>query len=500
MNAGARAWPGAEKWAFAALFAIAAALRFAVALTTGAVHPDEIFQYLEQAHRAAFGYGVVPWEYRYGMRSWLLPLTLSPLMRLGEALAPGTQLYLILPKLLMACLSLLVLPAAFSLGARLSRFHGWVAMIVAAIWYEIVYFGGHVLTEPAAVALILPAAALLLNGEQTRRRVALAGFLLGMAAILRFHYLPAMAVLVLFSCARSWRERLVPLLAGGAAAGAIGSIVDLATGLAPFGWLWSNFGQNIIANRSADFGVSPPLAYLATLNYGWSLAFWPILLLQLPVMRKYYPLILMALVNIAVHSAIGHKEYRFIFLSSATLVIVAAIGSTECVRLLGRRLSPWWARLSKPTPILVWMFTSAILAASGSIGSSWHAFSAGSETIASLRRVPGLCGVGLVDVDFWDTGGYSYLHRPTPFYVARTSAGGQSKLRQLAPAFNAILAPTARPWAVPPGYRRLACSSARGGQGGSRTIGLCTYVRSGGCNPAVARHQRLEAVMRRRNW
>ena len=32
-------------------------------------HPDEIFQYLEQAHRLTFDYGYLPWEYRYGTRS-----------------------------------------------------------------------------------------------------------------------------------------------------------------------------------------------------------------------------------------------------------------------------------------------------------------------------------------------------------------------------------------------------------------------------------------------
>ncbi len=34
-------------------------------------HPDEVFQVLEQAHRLVFGYGIVPWEYRFGTRSWM---------------------------------------------------------------------------------------------------------------------------------------------------------------------------------------------------------------------------------------------------------------------------------------------------------------------------------------------------------------------------------------------------------------------------------------------
>ena len=61
-------------------------------------HPDETIQYLEQAHRIVFGYGVVPWEFRYFIRSWLIPLLLVPPMALGEAINPGGTLYLILPR------------------------------------------------------------------------------------------------------------------------------------------------------------------------------------------------------------------------------------------------------------------------------------------------------------------------------------------------------------------------------------------------------------------
>src|SRR5262249_43210459 len=34
---------------------------------------DEVFQSTEQAHRLVYGYGLVPWEFQLGMRSWLLP-------------------------------------------------------------------------------------------------------------------------------------------------------------------------------------------------------------------------------------------------------------------------------------------------------------------------------------------------------------------------------------------------------------------------------------------
>jgi hypothetical protein len=56
------------------ILVLAFLLRATFAVTTNFItHPDEIFQYLEQAHRLVFGYGIVPWEYDYGVRSWIVP-------------------------------------------------------------------------------------------------------------------------------------------------------------------------------------------------------------------------------------------------------------------------------------------------------------------------------------------------------------------------------------------------------------------------------------------
>ena len=69
----------ARKWTPLCLHAIAAgalALRLAFVWRSEHLgHPDEVFQYLEQAHRLVYGYGFVPWEYRFARRNWLLPGT-----------------------------------------------------------------------------------------------------------------------------------------------------------------------------------------------------------------------------------------------------------------------------------------------------------------------------------------------------------------------------------------------------------------------------------------
>ncbi|HEY4126052.1 MAG TPA: hypothetical protein VGM36_15625, partial [Rhizomicrobium sp.] len=46
--------------------------------------PDEVFQSLEQGHRLAYGYGLVPWEFDYGARSWLLAYVAAGAMRVSD--------------------------------------------------------------------------------------------------------------------------------------------------------------------------------------------------------------------------------------------------------------------------------------------------------------------------------------------------------------------------------------------------------------------------------
>jgi len=75
--------PGEKRLGLPVILLVALALRAALLVTPRSFHPDEVFQYLEQAHRIVFGYGVVPWEYNYGIRSWLLPAVLSRFMAAG---------------------------------------------------------------------------------------------------------------------------------------------------------------------------------------------------------------------------------------------------------------------------------------------------------------------------------------------------------------------------------------------------------------------------------
>src|SRR6202163_1083038 len=101
------------------LLALAMLVRLAAIIAFPSLHhPDENFQLFEQAHRFAFGYGVVPWEFRDGIRSPVLPYTLAALFWLGERLFGGPEDYLLVARSALGAASLAGVGGGFPHGPR----------------------------------------------------------------------------------------------------------------------------------------------------------------------------------------------------------------------------------------------------------------------------------------------------------------------------------------------------------------------------------------------
>jgi phosphatidylinositol glycan class B len=471
---------------FLLIAAVAIALRIAAFQPFAIHHPDEALQYLEQAHRLAFGTGLVPWEYRVGMRSWLVPVLLAGPMALGKMLAPGSLVYLVLARAFAASLAFAPVIAAWAIGRRASRAHALVAMAVIAIWYESVYFSVHVLTEPLAVAAFLSAAAIAVPGA-SRRRLIVGGALLMLAAILRIQYAPAIAVFALVAFRLRWRDWRW-LAAGGLLAAAASSAIDLVMGQWPFAWAWANVQQNVVANKAAEFGELGIDAYNKMLWLHWQLAMVPILLCAMRGARRSPALAMAALVNLVVHLAIGHKEYRFILLTGEITILLAAIGSVDLVERLRGRVS---VRAVIVALIASWGIASAALATSDVTDLGWHRFESGNRLARKAALRPA-CGVALVDGSYWATGGQTYLDRIPLYYIlGRNASAERAQFAATAQAYDAIIAAPDRS-TIPANYRRLDCS----GEGSER---LCLAVRDGGCRRDAASDARLMQRMMEAN-
>lgn len=486
------------------LLIVAAIVRVtATALTSNSfLYPDELFQYLEQAHRHVFGYGVVTWEYRLGLRSWLYPLMLAVPMRLGDALDPDGSLYLLLPRATAALSSLAIVWAAFVLGRRLSIVHAIVAAFVVTIWFEFVLYAAHSLTESLSFGAFMIGAVL---ASDTRRGFPLlvgAGLAFGLAAILRFQHIPTIAAFVLASRLplRLW----LPILAGAAIAAAASAAVDLYAGQVPFAWLAANIGSNFLAGKADQFGTSPLLAYIGEAMHRWGLWLLPILLLAAQGARHDRPLMWAALANLAFHMMIPHKEYRFIFLTMSIVVILAGLGTGEMLIEARKR----WATLRLPMVMAgamsIWLVASVAQAMSVSVATDWKAYSPLPEALAQTRRLGNLCGVVVYRTGFWTGASYATLHRKVPMYlVAPPSLKGidadpPTELRGMTPAANVIIAQPTDRGDLDPRYRAASCHRSAS----TEFPTMCVFVRPGGCAGA-GRQQRaheINAVLRRTGW
>ena len=466
-----------RRWLIVAGFvALAVALRlFAAAAFPNIHHPDEIFQALEQAHRAAFGFGLVPWEFRDGARSWLLPGMLVGPMLLGEAIDPGGVAYRVLPQLLMVLLSASVVIVAYQWAFRMGRVHATLAALVLCVWFEFVYFGGKTLSEVVATTFLF--AGLFLCSERIElrgaRTAALVGSCLGLAFVFRFHLAPAIAVAACWYARAEIRHRWVPLAVGALPPLALLAYADWQAWSTPFESVFNNFVANVVDNRSHRYGISPPLWYLWELGRRWGIAALPIVILAIHGARRRPLPLLIAVVVIVSHSFIAHKEYRFIYPALLLIAFSAAIGTAEIISRFSESSRFVTARGALLLGCTLWTSTSLALAFSDAMRPLWLRGRAGLELVARAGT-DGSCGVAILESWAW-TGGYSSLHRGIPIHVPRRS--GSTRLN--VSSFDALIANSA--WKPPAqlGFKRVSCAA----QLTYTSESLCLWRRRGTCEP-----------------
>ncbi len=482
----------ARRHPLALILLLAAVLRVFVTGGASAHHPDEIFQYLEQAHRLVFGYGFVPWEYREGMRSWLVPIALAGPMWVGGAIAPASLAYLVLPRMLVALSTLGVVWGAWSLGERLSRRHAIAAAFVAAMWFEQVFYASHTLTETMATAAAIPGIALLQS--ERRRSLAAAGALLALAALVRFHYAPVLAFLVIWRCRVDWRA-WAAVIGGAVPVLTLSAVVDVAMGMRPYDWILVNFRRNIIENASATYGVSGPLFYLQELGKSWGYAFIPVIFLAVFGSRRYPQLLIAAALTVGLHMLIGHKEPRFILLATTLVVILAAIGTATLIEMAtARRNAMTGAALA------AWAAVSVALALTGEMRLRWSNEAPALSAAILAGQDPKLCGMATYGMRYWQSGGYTFLHRDVPIYPLSAHDEitippiDRASLALISSGFDAILTTPIGTPDIPTSYRLVTCRiPPRALSDAAEQAGraICLYRRSGGCDPVVASAWRL---------
>ena len=308
---------------------LAFAARVAVGLANdGVLHPDEVMQYLEQAHRLVFGAGMVPWEYEYGLRPWVVSLALAVPLRVLELVGMDTPaVYQPVLEAVLSAASLAVPYAAYRVARALfGADAGHLALLFTAFWYELVSYG-HRATIDAIVAYVACAALALVFAQPTGAVRLTCGALVALAFVLRFQMAPALAAIALVAAVR-WRSRVWMAALGCVAVVVAGGALDYYTWGMWFSATVNSVALNGMANLAALFGVEPFWWYgaaLVVLSGGLAVAGALGLALG---WRASWPLLAVGGAILAGFSAIGHKETRFVFmLTPIWLIGLAALAA-----------------------------------------------------------------------------------------------------------------------------------------------------------------------------
>lgn len=408
--------------------------RAAVALSGDfALHPDEIFQYLEPAHRAVFGYGVTYWEYFYGARSWLVPGLVASVLKLFDAIGLGEpQWYTVGVELVFSAVSLTIpIGMYFATRSHFGETAARVALLAGAFWYELCGFAHKPMTEFVATGPLLLVLWIAVRPGPIALGPGLCAALLAvLATAVRLQYAPAAAVLFALVLLRAER-RPVLLLATGAMVLAVGAFDAVVWDRGLFHSYVTNVRFNLAMGTELT-GESPPWQYLAwlfTAHGGLSAA----CVLAAAFGPRRYGLVL-ALIGLIViiHSMQPHKEYRFVF---AAVPLLIMIGADLAVRLHGYGV-PGRAVAACVAAVFACVSAGGILNMLPYQDQVYRAWSretgrvvflgarhAQDQVFAAYRWLASVPRVGAVwhaDRHYYNTPGYYHLHRDVPLYDRRT--------------------------------------------------------------------------------
>ncbi len=418
------------------VLALAFAARAAVALSGDFVlHPDEIMQYLEPAHRLVFGNGVIYWEYFYGARSWLVPGAVAAVLKLFDLVGLGEPGWYVGGVKLLWCALSLAVPAGMYCFARrhFGESSARLALLAGAFWYELAAFAHKPLTELVATAPLIGLLALCVRPAVDRPRVIWhAAGLAVLVAALRMHYAPVALVLAAIVFVRT-RQKLLLASACTALLFAVGIFDGLTWGGDLFHSYVTNLRFNLLAGEEfVGADAAHHLLWWFVIAGGGLGALCLVAALRWP--RRYGLLLGLTGLVLLTHSLPAHKEYRFVF---AAIPVWLLIGAD-----LGARAAAWAARRASRAAAERWALAAAgalfaCVSFSGvlkSLPAQAQAYRQWSDEAALfgfvrdhdplfaayryLARAQDVGAVWQVDRGYSSTPGYYYLHRAVPLYDA----------------------------------------------------------------------------------
>ena len=306
------------------VLALAFAVRAAIALCGDFVlHPDEVMQYLEPAHRLIFGNGVTYWEFFYGARSWLVPGMVAGMLKVFDLVGLGEPFWYVGGVKLMFCAISLLIPVGMYFFARrhFGELSARVALVAGAFWYELVGFAHKPMTEFVATALLMALLVLCVRSSVDRgRTVYLVALVAVLMAAIRVQYAPIALLLLGVFFFRTEKKVHLALTAG-----AFLLLVGVFDAVTWDGGLFHSYITNIRFNLAHDRTGETPIyqflwwLLLASVGLG-ALC----MVVALRDLRRYGFVLVMVALVLLIHSTQAHKEYRFVFAVVPLWLVVGA--------------------------------------------------------------------------------------------------------------------------------------------------------------------------------
>lgn len=382
-----------------------------VILCPGAWRPDEIFQYMEPAHKWAYNTGIMTWEWRVGIRSWFVPIFIAKIMQIGDLF--GINNKIILVREWFSFLSLSVVISFFWYGWKKSGIYlAWTLGIAAALWPDLASGGTRPLGEftagnVLALAVVLIMACRSVENPPKYLFYGLSGFLLGLTFSLRFQIAPAAALAFLFLLQKnrlkyigfSFICLLLPIIFLG--------ILDKITLGSMFQSIFRNFYYNHTLCVADSFGVKWFGYYFNKYINFWGAMFVFLIVFSIKAKKEERIPLWVGVFVVFYHSLISHKEVSFIYPAIPLIVLSAGLGFFRTFN--GTQRSYCWTLVALASAMLCMFISTYVPYLKSNV--------AGVSFEKKILRNHDACGVAMFSrkdgSNFPDIGyGYSLLNIP----------------------------------------------------------------------------------------
>ncbi|MEO1362195.1 MAG: hypothetical protein AAFU86_00275 [Pseudomonadota bacterium] len=424
------------------------------------LHSDEIHQYTEQAYRLIHGYGLTPWEYVFGIRSWFIPLCLAGLLLIADLLGldqPHEYIFFLKSVLCLVSLSLPV--GMYRLGQLLwNEQAATFSFLLGCFWHHFLYVAHKPMPGVLAMYGLVWLVVWMLQ-PASRARAFWFGLLLGVVFTLRYQLVPVLGIFWLVALYRLRGVAVGPLLAGNAIALSLAGALDWYFWGGFLSSFIDNFRLNFLYDIASTFGVHETLYYVKrlTAETGGLIALGAIGALML--WPRIWPIILgLGLGFLAFHIP-AHKELRFvIWLLPFAMVGVAVVASWLAAR------APWLA-VTTPAVLCVWVLgISSVYSARYAGLTPWKPLLRNSaDVMHALGRADDVTAVDFLtpSAPWWNTPAYHVIGKPVPLYMWGWHSGVSAAERTARLAHvSHIVAEPGQP--VPEGYVQIGQYGALG--------------------------------------